>query len=556
MTRVIGTARRRAGAILLAAVLCAVGVLGTATPASAHAALVSTDPQDGATLATAPSTASLEFSEPVSIGSAGIRLFTADGDPITLDARAVDGTVTASLPALADDARYVIAWQVVSGDAHAIAGTIAFAVGDPPAGGAPTVELPDDGVATAWAAVAGAAQLLGLLVAAGMLFFERLALLAAIGTRTARRILLGAAILGTAGAIGVAIGAMARTGAPAWTTLIGALLAAALAGSIVARELRRQPARPPGVAILIVAALALATPVLVGHSASREPRWLIAGSDLVHLGAGAVWFGGVIGLAAFLVAASRRDADGVRAVTPQHAATVLGRFTVAAAIAAGALIVTGTTMAVVILGTWDAVLGTVYGRLLLLKLGLVAVALGLAVWTRIRLVPAILARPDGDGAWALLRGQLLREAVVLATVVVLTGALTGQSPNTTHETGGTAGAAQDDTTTTTATTTVSATADGIALTGTVEPTDDGIRIVFSLVDDAGEPVEAIEPPTAAARLAALDLGPVTRAAEATGAPGSYAVELTLPVGGAWTVDIGVRRSEFEQRTMRVTVTVP
>jgi len=562
VTRISGAAARRAGAILLAALLCAWGAVGVASPAAAHASLLRTDPADGAELAAAPTTTTLEFSEPVSIGAAGLRLFSADGDPIELTARAVDGTVTAALPSLADDARYIIAWQVVSSDAHVIAGTIAFAVGDPPAGGAPVAELPEDGAAAAWATAAGAAQLLGLLVTAGLLLFELLALRRPIGTRVTRVTLVAAATLAAAGAVGVAVVAEVRTGGPTWAPVVGA----GLAGAAALLAWLRTPDRLASPWLTAAAILALASPVLVGHSASREPRWLIVGGDLVHLGAGAVWVGGVVGLGCFLVAASRRDDDGRRVVRPQDAAEVVGRFSAVAAIAAGALVISGTTMAVVVLGSWEALLGTVYGRLLLLKVGLVAVALGLAVWTRWRLVPAIRTRPDAESAWSLLRGQLLREGVVLALVVVLTGALTGQSPNLDPgaATGGATGPADEPAAGSEAApgaglgtaTAVSASADGVALVGTVSTADGVARLEFTLRDDDGTPVDPVEAPTVSARLPALELGPIATTAEPTGEPGTFEVALALPVAGEWTVDVGVRRTEFQQRTLRITVTLP
>ena len=58
--------------LLLLAALLSAGVV-TASPASAHASLVSTDPGEGARLSAVPDRVSLEFTEGVSIGAGYLR---------------------------------------------------------------------------------------------------------------------------------------------------------------------------------------------------------------------------------------------------------------------------------------------------------------------------------------------------------------------------------------------------------------------------------------------------------------------------------------------------
>jgi len=60
---------RRLGAGLLALVAVAIGLLLLATPASAHAVVVSSDPADGARLNSAPASVSIRFDEPVGLES-------------------------------------------------------------------------------------------------------------------------------------------------------------------------------------------------------------------------------------------------------------------------------------------------------------------------------------------------------------------------------------------------------------------------------------------------------------------------------------------------------
>ncbi|MDQ4092652.1 MAG: copper resistance protein CopC, partial [Actinomycetota bacterium] len=64
----------------VATVVCAVlGALVGAGSAVAHAVLISSDPGQGAVVATPPTTVSLTFSEPVVVAADGIRVFNPDG---------------------------------------------------------------------------------------------------------------------------------------------------------------------------------------------------------------------------------------------------------------------------------------------------------------------------------------------------------------------------------------------------------------------------------------------------------------------------------------------
>jgi copper transport protein len=63
-----------------ATVVCvALGALLGAGSAAAHAALISTNPGQGAVVATAPTTVSLTFTEPVVVAPDGVRVFGPDG---------------------------------------------------------------------------------------------------------------------------------------------------------------------------------------------------------------------------------------------------------------------------------------------------------------------------------------------------------------------------------------------------------------------------------------------------------------------------------------------
>lgn len=116
---------RRSVGPLLAALVAAL-VVAVPLPASAHAALVGTDPRDGAVLETAPASVTLEFNEPVTRSE--LVLTAPDGSRVPLEVSARDREVTGSVGADAEAQRgtYTIAFRVVSADGHPIAGTSEF----------------------------------------------------------------------------------------------------------------------------------------------------------------------------------------------------------------------------------------------------------------------------------------------------------------------------------------------------------------------------------------------------------------------------------------------
>ena len=114
-------------ALLLALAWLTLGALPS--PAHAHDALVLSDPADGATLETAPSTATLTFSN--EIGQVGIAFALTDATGTTHSLPTVPklagAVVEQPLPALGAGS-YTLEWRVVSSDGHPISGAIHFQV--------------------------------------------------------------------------------------------------------------------------------------------------------------------------------------------------------------------------------------------------------------------------------------------------------------------------------------------------------------------------------------------------------------------------------------------
>ncbi len=120
-------ARRSVRAVPAAVALALVLLTAAAPAASAHDQLISTDPQDGAVLDTAPASVGLTFSEDVLDISTTVVVAGPDGSvPVTA---AVDGTtVTATLPDGLPDGAYTVTWRVVSSDGHPVQGSFGFTV--------------------------------------------------------------------------------------------------------------------------------------------------------------------------------------------------------------------------------------------------------------------------------------------------------------------------------------------------------------------------------------------------------------------------------------------
>jgi hypothetical protein len=111
---------------LLAVLAIAVG----ASPVAAHAELESSDPQDGATMATAPAAVSFTFGEQIlPEGNAVTLTDVAAGTRLEVGPVEVEGdTVSVAWPETSAAGEFRAAYRVVSEDGHPIDGTISFTV--------------------------------------------------------------------------------------------------------------------------------------------------------------------------------------------------------------------------------------------------------------------------------------------------------------------------------------------------------------------------------------------------------------------------------------------
>lgn len=276
----------------------------------------------------------------------------------------------------------------------------------------------------------------------------------------------------------------------------------------------------------MAAAVAAAGPAVAGHTRSYRPEVLLLLTDAVHLWAAAAWLGGLVGLVLTLATLSGREPT---------AAETLSRFSMIAAGLLTAVAVTGSVQAWRILGSWTALLEGTYGRLLLVKVGIVLVVAAAAAWNRFRLLPGVRrARvpAERDSAAGSLRRTVLAEATLLVAVLGVTGFLVNTSPRPapvevpSGRTGVQDGSLGE-----------------LTVLAVMSPRRQGPNTVLvQLQDEGGEPVELERDPVVELRSGDLDLGrvPVTHADA-----GTYRAFVLLPRAGRWELQVSVRQSRFE-----------
>jgi len=184
-------------------------------------------------------------------------------------------------------------------------------------------------------------------------------------------------------------------------------------------RMRRWSARSAPAAI-VGAVLLIVSFSFDGHTVSKGPRVVHALVNVVHVGAGAVWVGGVIGLAALLVLRWRRG-------VPGRAASLIVRFSGIATVALAAVFVAGAVMAWIVLDSFGDLTGTEWGKVLLLKTAAVGLAALGGAYNHFRLRPRLEAAPDDPALEAEFRSSLIAEGIVLLFVVVATAWLVAAS---------------------------------------------------------------------------------------------------------------------------------
>ncbi|MEV5599924.1 copper resistance protein CopC [Streptomyces sp. NPDC052299] len=390
--------------VLLGAVLGL--LLAVAAPASAHAALTGSDPQDGAVVATAPTQITLTFSEQVALGADSIRVLDPSGERADTKAAPRDlhsgSTVKygVALRGGLGDGTYTVAWQAVSADSHPVSGAFTFSIGAP---SETSVALPDSeaggGLVGTLYDIARYAAYAGFIVLAGGAAFVLACWQRGAGARPLQRLVVRGWMTLTAATIAMLLLRSSYTGsgklgdvfdldglkavldtkpgAALVSRLLllgaGALFVAVLFGTYAKREDPREKRDLTfGLAIggAVIAAGIAGTWALAEHASTGIQPGIAMPVDVLHLLAVAAWLGGLVAL---LTALYR---------TPDLTSAAVRRFSTVAFVSVVVLVATGVYQSWRQVGTWSALTGTGYGQLLLVKVGLVVVLVGAASMSR------------------------------------------------------------------------------------------------------------------------------------------------------------------------------
>ena len=287
------------------------------------------------------------------------------------------------------------------------------------------------------------------------------------------------------------------------------------------------------------AVMVIASPSVVGHSRAFPPQLLVVATDVLHVAAGAVWLGGLVGLAISLPALAGRS---------RAAAETLVRFSGLAAGLLTLLVASGSVLAWRIVGSWDNLFGTTYGRLLIVKVMVAALAVGIAAWNRFVLLPRAVGaadRPERLAATGEIKRVVAAEASVLVAVLLVTGILVNQPPRQA---------------TPVAAPTAPTRGDRPARRALPRP---GHHVAACGGQEHRHPPapgplrEAVRAVAAAHGAGAVgDRRPRRGGAHPPGDVGSYRAEVVLPTAGNWRVQVSVRIDEFDNPVASLSFRVP
>jgi copper transport protein len=404
----------------LAAAAALLAAAAAAPPAWAHARIVSTTPGEGAVLASAPPRVTIRFDDTVRVLGGTTVVANSGKRPVTAGRPSASGRVVTIPLRKLRDGDYTVRWSVLSDDGHTVDGVFAFAVG---AGRAPpSAALSAGGTNLSREVISRWFFFAGLLIAVGVGLFIPLAwrpALRAAGAVGDERALWPLAFAGFFVAFLGASSLIPHHGAG--TTRFGlayevggivAIIGATLSAiALVERRLWR--------GVFVCALALLPIPSIAGHALDRGqwPRPLNVAADILHVGAAAVWIGGLLALAIGLPRAARRLSAEQRVrftavLVPRLSAIALGSVAVIA--------VTGLIRALSELSAVSQLWSSGYGRALVVKTCLLALLVSLGWINRSRLVPRLRLEA--------LRRNVAVELVVLAGLVIAVAFLTDLAP--------------------------------------------------------------------------------------------------------------------------------
>jgi methionine-rich copper-binding protein CopC len=158
--------------LLACLLLAGAGLVGLAGPAFAHNVLVGSDPKDGTSMATGPSTVSLTFDLPIQQGDFDVITVTGPGNtrweagPAKVDSN----VISAPVRPLGAAGQYTVGYRILSADGHPVSGAVKFTLtkagtgtpATPTAASSPQAGSTSDGSVPVWPWIVGGVVLLGV----------------------------------------------------------------------------------------------------------------------------------------------------------------------------------------------------------------------------------------------------------------------------------------------------------------------------------------------------------------------------------------------------------
>jgi len=196
-----------------------------------------------------------------------------------------------------------------------------------------------------------------------------------------------------------------------------------------------------------------------GHTVSEGPRFVHAAVNTVHVGAAALWAGGIFAFGVVAVRSRLRSvtprAVGAAVIEPAgvdersaslapHETAVAAardaapraldtlavglRFSSIATLALVAVAAAGIVMTLFILPSFESLWNSSWGRTLLVKVGATTIAALIGGFNHFVLLPRLRTDPEDETVRETIRTVVLCEAVMLAIVVVVTAYLVNANP--------------------------------------------------------------------------------------------------------------------------------
>jgi copper transport protein len=442
------------------AVVSAVGIaLALPAAAHAHAALIRTVPSASVIVNTVPKSVELTFSEAVEPRFATVSVTDAGATQVASGAPRRSPTNADILVTPVRNLSagwYLVYWRVVSVDGHPVRGAFTFAVGPNP-GPQPEFVVPSlsETAATPRLLVARWLTFLTYMSAIGLF-----ALRMFIGRRL-KQVLPNASLRAVSLGFAIALG-LALVATPLYIllataefalrpvtdlgTLVPLARASAFGRGFIDLELvlalfgaaacvtfwldrpeRAHRSIAEVMAItgaVLAAAAALVVPGASGHAAQTSPRGVAVALDALHLLAGSLWIGGLIGLVILWLSTKALHRIGVLSyVVPRFSRVALGSVLL--------LIASGTWASILHLPTLATLWDTSYGKALVAKIVLLLGAMLLAPINLLRTKPRLEAaerRPDLAAGAAVLLRRLVQGEIAFVVAAIFFAALLSSLP--------------------------------------------------------------------------------------------------------------------------------